>query len=715
MAIWCKVDKRILVGEKHLLCGFVYVPPHTSPFSITENFDVLENEIGDFKDLRASNLLLMGDFNAKIKDMEDRLLLNKHDIFSDLAEDSCTPIVKRSSQDMHNPDLYGKKLIQLCITLGINIVNGRVGIDKDIGKFTTKNCSVIDYAMASPELFSHFEGFEIQEFNTVLSDVHAPLSLALKCQKFTNNGSKIKIVPKPKWDPAKKTAFIENFQCAELDNVKAKLEDFDNFEQSGKIEEILLDINTIFENAKVKSFPIKCLNFSKKNVWYDSALNQAKRNYSAARKRKNKQISSAHGRFYKKLLICKWKTHSEKLTSNLRSLKSDDPRKYWTTLKAATKSKTECNVSPAEFEKHFRVLNETGLEVGGESSVPNVNDNISNGSENEPLNMCTAMQELNKPITHDELAKALKCLKNNKATGPDQICNEQIKSTFNCMKDVYLKLFNCIFDSGNFPESWAEGLIVPIYKKKGSKEDPNNYRGVTLLSCLGKYFNSILNARFKKVSNKLISQIQAGFREGFSTMDHVFTIVSIINLYEKMGLNLYVAFIDYQKAFDTIWRDGLWFKLVKEGIGGKFLNIIKNMYSKSKSCVLINGQKSQFFSSQAGVRQGEILSPLLFAFYINDLEEFLKSKKINQLENLSKISGEVSDHLGLEPGFMLDLLALYYADDTILMSESPDELQKALDELYNYCQKWKLKVNEDKTKILCFTKKTEKSASLFLQ
>ena len=94
-----------------------------------------------------------------------------------------------------------------------------------------------------------------------------------------------------------------------------------------------------------------------------------------------------------------------------------------------------------------------------------------------------------------------------------------------------------------------------------------------------------------------------------------------------MGINLYVAFIDYAKAFDTIWRDGLWYKLVKEGIGGKFLIIIKNMYQKSKSCVPVNGEKSQFFSSFAGVRQGEILSPLLFAFYINDLENFLLNKK----------------------------------------------------------------------------------------
>ena len=166
-------------------------------------------------------------------------------------------------------------------------------------------------------------------------------------------------------------------------------------------------------------------------------------------------------------------------------------------------------------------------------------------------------------------------MKNNKATGPDQIYNEEIKATFEIMKNFYLKLFNGILDSGIFPDSWAEGLIVPIYKKKGSKDDPNNYRGVTLLSCLGKYFTSILNARFKKVSDNLISNIQAGFREGFSTMDHVFTIVSIINLYKKMGIDLYVAFIDYAKAFDTIWRDGLWYKLVKEGIGGEIFRYPK--------------------------------------------------------------------------------------------------------------------------------------------
>ena len=139
---------------------------------------------------------------------------------------------------------------------------------------------------------------------------------------------------------------------------------------------------------------------------------------------------------------------------------------------------------------------------------------------------------------------------------------------------------------------------------------------------------------------------------------------------------------------------------MKEGIGEKFLNIIKDMYAKSKSCVLQNGKMSNYFSSYAGVRQGEILSPLLFAFYINDLEDFLKSKDISSLSSLKDISHDVENLMDTEMNLYLDLLALFYADDTILMSENASGLQQALDELFIYCKEWKLTVNEDKTKII---------------
>ena len=102
------------------------------------------------------------------------------------------------------------------------------------------------------------------------------------------------------------------------------------------------------------------------------------------------------------------------------------------------------------------------------------------------------------------------------------------------MKEIYLKLFNIILDTGCFPESWAVGLIVPIYKNKGSKNDPNNYRGITLLSCLAKFFNIALNNRLKVISEKIISLIQAGFRPGFSTTDHIFTLLCIFALYERL-------------------------------------------------------------------------------------------------------------------------------------------------------------------------------------
>ena len=110
-----------------------------------------------------------------------------------------------------------------------------------------------------------------------------------------------------------------------------------------------------------------------------------------------------------------------------------------------------------------------------------------------------------------------------------------------------------------------------------------------------------------------------------------------------------------------------------------------------------------YFGFFAGVRQGEILSPLLFAFYINDLEGLLRDKGVSPLGGLLRISGEVADFNDYELKFFIDLLTLFYADNTIVFADTAIGLQFALEELHNYCEKWKLTVNEDKTKIMCIT------------
>ena len=171
--------------------------------------------------------------------------------------------------------------------------------------------------------------------------------------------------------------------------------------------------------------------------------------------------------------------------------------------------------------------------------------------------------ELNQPISQNEVLKAIKDLKNNKSPGPHSILNEHIKSTVNLLLPIYTQLFNTILDTGIFPESWALGDILPIYQNKGNMKLPENYRPITLLSCLGKLFAAVLNNRLSNYVEKyeIICHNQAGFRKGLSTIDNLFIIQSLIEISKSYKNKLFCAFVDFKQAFDNVWRDGLWYKL----------------------------------------------------------------------------------------------------------------------------------------------------------
>ena len=167
---------------------------------------------------------------------------------------------------------------------------------------------------------------------------------------------------------------------------------------------------------------------------------------------------------------------------------------------------------------------------------------------------------LDEPITLEEIRRASTKLKTGKAAGSDSISNEMIKSSVSIIGPVMQILFNKVLNSGIFPQLWSVGYISPVFKA-GDIGDANNYRGITVCSCLGKFFTLIINARLTKYldEHNIIHNNQTGFRKGYRTSDHVFVLKSLIDLYTKYDKKVYACFVDFQKAYDTILRNGLFY------------------------------------------------------------------------------------------------------------------------------------------------------------
>ena len=164
---------------------------------------------------------------------------------------------------------------------------------------------------------------------------------------------------------------------------------------------------------------------------------------------------------------------------------------------------------------------------------------------------------------------------------------------------------------------WQEEIVNIFIFKKGNREDPPNYRGITLLSVVGKVFCKILNNRLVQCLDKgTLHEGQAGFRINRSCMDNVYTLNEIVQGRLRKDKKTYALFLDIQKAYDSVWHDGLWYKLWDMGVKGRMWRVIKKMDESSKSAVLLEGEKSDTFTIEQGVAQGCSLSPILFSVFI---------------------------------------------------------------------------------------------------
>ena len=210
------------------------------------------------------------------------------------------------------------------------------------------------------------------------------------------------------------------------------------------------------------------------------------------------------------------------------------------------------------------------------------------------------------------------------------------------------------------------------------------------MSCLGKLFLTVINNRLMEFSlaKGLISPSELGFVQGNRTSDPHIILNNLLRKYcHKRGKRLYGCFVDFSKAFDCVPRDILMKKLEERGIGGRILEIIKTFYLEDTASVKIGNKCSPPFKTNRGVRQGCVLSPLLFILFLSDLQDILDKTKDNvKLDKDTEIS------------------SLMWADDILMLSETQEGLQRKLDALGEYSKKNKLTVNTKKTQCMIFNK-----------
>jgi hypothetical protein len=584
-------------------------------------------------------------------------------------------------------------------------------------KFTFRERSVIDYAISSINFMQILSCFKVQEVDALFSDGHSLLDLELKTypdntenqldENNTHNLSRVPDISKPpRWKTEKQDDFVQNISQRDINEIIRNIDSIQDLSTTkSKLNCISEQIASLFHSSARRSFPAKQNNRSynnknynnnKNKPWFGPHCKKARHKYHVARKQymthKNDQYRTQLARaskHYKQVMNTYINKHKFENERKLRQIHTKNPKDYWKILNSIKPQDSSKQPSIDDFYNYFNGAN-------------NSDENRQQINEDFFDNRQPNLELLNGQITESEILKAISKCKNCKAASPqDFIYNEYIKSTKQLMIPLYIRLFNLILDSGQLPDPWLVGTIKPIYKRKGPSVNPENYRPITILSCLGKLFTSILNDRITKFldDNAILKENQAGFRHKYSTTDHVFALKFIVDNIRRQRKKLFVSYIDFSSAFDNVWRAGLWQKLIQNGITGKVLKVIFNMYANIKSCVSANNCISPFFTSPNGLRQGENLSPILFALYLNDLEDYLQQRN----HGVEFVINENDFNIYIK------LFVLLYADDTVLMSEDQESFQNLLNDFSDYCKLWKLQINMNKTKVMVFgTNKPEK-------
>ena len=362
------------------------------------------------------------------------------------------------------------------------------------------------------------------------------------------------------------------------------------------------------------------------------------------------------------------RNYQRKLFKITKELGGNSGRNYNGVIKDVNGNKlTKDEDKKARWQEHFKdVLN---------SDDPLITEDF----QDEPLH---PLEIDIAPVTTNELNHAIFKLKNNKSPGEDRISAEMCKALGELGVNSLLELVNNVWQEEQVPADWRRGVIVRI-PKKGDLSNCSNWRGITLLSVIGKILSNVIYDRIKETVFDVLSENQAGFREGRGCADYIFVLRHIVEQCEEWRKSLVLNFVDFSKAFDSIHRPSLWKLLKLYGLPNKIVALIKSMFEGSESCVRVGQEHTDWFEITTGVRQGDVLSPLLFNIVID-----YTMGKLQQVEG------------GLRWTAPNILKGLAYADDICLLGEDVDSIIALTDTLNAEAKKLGLNINTQKTKTM---------------
>jgi hypothetical protein len=289
-------------------------------------------------------------------------------------------------------------------------------------------------------------------------------------------------------------------------------------------------------------------------------------------------------------------------------------------------------------------------------------------------------------ITMEELELAIRTAKRNKAVGVDRIPAECMKCLSIESKKTLLGLMNKIYKTGELPEDFCVSTFIPIPKKSSARQC-SDFRTISLMSHTLKLLLAIVNRRMEKKIDEQLDETQFGFTANKGTRDAIALFKMTVQRALAVNRNIYACFVDYEKAFDRVQHEKMMKALSKYSVDQEDVSLIRNLYWRQKANMKIGSNiTEETCNIEIGVRQGCPLSPRCFNLYAEEIGRHRTFRDTGFKINGRKIS------------------SISYADDKVLLAETPQQLQRMVNCLVTESAKYGMRVNTTKTKVMCISK-----------